>query len=88
MLSQNEKSKGQRCSSVAYCVPSMMEVWGFSPTAKKTNRHRGEEICLQSPSTCREARCDADTHIHILVQARLILTPQKVHPKLFDRVMT
>lgn len=55
---------------MAYCVPSMIEVWGFSPIAKK-NRHRGEERAhlvkhrdLRSvPSTCREARCYADTHI-------------------------
>lgn len=64
----------------------MMEVWGFNPTAKETNRHGDEERTslvkhrdLRSvPSTYREAGCDADTHI--LVQAHLILTPQKSTP--------
>ena len=75
-------------------MPNMMEVWGFSPTAKKTNRHRDEEGAhlvkhrdLRSvPSTYRDARCDADTHI--LVQAHLTLNLPKVHPKLSDCVMT
>lgn len=64
------------------------EVWDFSPTAKETDRHRDKERArlakhrdLHSvPSTLREARHDADAHIP--VQAHLILTPQKVHPKL------
>lgn len=85
MLSQNEKAKGGRYSQLR---AQHDEVWDFSPTAKETDRHRDKERArlakhrdLHSvPSTLREARRDADAHIP--VQAHLILTPQKVHPKL------